>query len=167
MLKIGEYVMKNSEGICRVDEQVMLQAADNAGEVPYFLLIPIRDANSRVYVRQADSYRDIRPVMSKTEANRLIGKIPEIGPASIESDRAREQIYKDAIRSMDPVRIVGIIKNMYERSAERMRQGKKKTSVDDRYFKLAEETLFQELSFALEKEPEAVREMIEEAANRE
>lgn len=162
MLKIGEYVMKNSEGVCRVDEEVMMQSFDSAGEVPYFLLVPIRDGRSRVYVRQADSYKDIRPVMSKLEAKKLIGQIPEIGPADIENDRAREQTYKDAIRSLDPVRIVSIIKNMYERSEERMRQGKKKTSVDDRYFKLAEETLFQELSFALKEEPEAVRRMIEQ-----
>jgi CarD family transcriptional regulator len=166
MLKIGEYVMKNSEGVCRVDEKVMMQSYDSTGEVPYFLLVPIRDGRCRVYVPQADSYRDIRPVMSKGEAEKLIGKIPKIDPASIENDRAREQIYKDAIRSLDPVRIVSVIKNMYERSEERLRQGKKRTSVDDRYFKLAEETLFQELSFALKEEPETVRRMIEDIANR-
>lgn len=165
MLKIGDYVMKNSEGVCRVDEQIMMRSYDNSGEVPYFLLVPLRDARSRVYVKQADTYTDIRPVMSKTEARSLIGQIPEIDPASIDSDRAREQIYKDAIRSLDPVRIVSVIKNMYARSEERMRQGKKRTSVDDRYFRLAEETLFQELAFALEKEPEAVRAMIKDVSN--
>ena len=166
MLKIGEYVMKNSEGVCRVDERVMMQSFDSTGEVPYFLLVPIRDGRSRVYVRQADSYKDIRPVMSAGEAKKLIGQIPKIDPADIENDRAREQTYKEAIRSLDPVRIVSVIKNMYERSEERLRQGKKKTSVDDRYFKLAEETLFQELSFALKEDPEAVRSMIKKVSEK-
>ena len=166
MLKIGEYVMKTSEGVCRVDEEIMMQSYDSSGEVPYFLLVPIRDGRSRVYVRRAESYKDIRPVMSCSEAKKLIGQIPKIDPADIENDRAREQTYKDAIRSMDPVRIVSVIKNMYERSEERMRQGKKKTSVDDRYFKLAEEILFQELSFALKEDPENVRRMIEEVTRK-
>ena len=160
MLKVGDYVMKSSEGVCKVDRQLMMAPYDSREEVPYYLLIPIKDGRSRVYVRAAESYSDIRPVMSAEEANALIKKIRDIAAAPIESERQREQVYKDALRSLNPERIVGIIKNMYERGLDRQRQGKKNTSVDDRYFKLAKETLYQELAFALGTELETIREMV-------
>ncbi len=164
MLKVGEYVMKSSEGVCRVDQRLFMTPYDSSEEVPYFLLIPIRDERARVYVRAAESYTDIRPVMSAEEANALIKKIRDIAAASIESDRQREQAYKDALRSLNPERIVAIIKNMYERGLERRQQGKKNTSVDDRYFKLAKETLYQELAFALGIDPETIQERVKSYA---
>ncbi len=45
--------------------------------------------------------------------------------------------------------IKSIIKSIYARKQERMEQGKKITTTDDKYFKRAEDVLFSELSFVL------------------
>ena len=78
----------------------------------------------------------------------------------IENEKEREKIYKDAINSCNPQKLVGIIKNLYLRRLERTNSGKKNTVVDDRYFKLAENQLHNELSFALQVEKEQVVQII-------
>ena len=166
MLKVGDYVMKTIEGVCRVDDELMMKAYDSQVEVPFYLLVPIKDQHCRVYVQASENYEGIRPVMSAREAETFIGRIGSIDAADVESDRQREQTYKEAIRSLDPDRIVGVIKTMLAHGEERMRQGKKKTSLDDRYFKIAEEVLFQELGFALKKDTDGVRALIREATKK-
>ena len=166
MLKVGDYVMKTVEGVCRVDEELMLKAFGSSVEVPFYMLIPIKDQQCRVYIQASENYEGIRPVMSEQEARAFIGRIPSIDATDVENDRKREQIYKEAIRSLNPDRIVSVIKTMLVHSEERVRQGKKKTSLDDRYFKIAEDVLFQELGFVLKKDAEGIRALIGAASKK-
>ena len=163
MICIGDYVVKMNEGVCRVDSELLLDSFQEKRQVPYFLLLPVANDRMRVYVPKAEEYSDLRLVMGKDEARKLIREVRGIKAAEVENDRLREQIYKDALKSLDPKQLVAILKCMRERSEERLRQGKKKTAVDDRYQKLAETALFQELGFVLEKKPDEIHEMIREA----
>ena len=62
----------------------------------------------------------------------------------------------------DPERLVGIIKLICDRKEERVRQGRKVTAVDGRYFKLAENLLYGELEVALDKDTEEIHRLIQE-----
>lgn len=156
MIRIGDYVVKMNEGVCRVDSELLLDSFQEKRQVPYFLLLPVANDRMRVYVPKAEEYSDLRLVMGKDEARKLIREVSGIKAAEVENDRLREQIYKDALRSLDPRRLVGIIKCMRFRGKERLSQGKKTTAVDDRYQKLAETALCQELGFVLEKPSEEI-----------
>jgi CarD family transcriptional regulator len=68
---------------------------------------------------------------------------------SVTNEKERELRYKEAVRSADPMQLVMIIKNLYRRKAERLAAGKKCTSVDERYYKIATHNLHAELAFAL------------------
>ena len=160
MIRIGDYVVKMNEGVCRVDSELLLDSFQEKRQVPYFLLLPVANDRMRVYVPVAEEYTDLRLVMGKDEARKLIREAGGIKAAEVENDRLREQIYKDALKSLDPKQLVAILKCMNERSEARLRQGKKKTAVDDRYQKLAETALFQELGFVLEKKPDEIHEML-------
>ena len=46
------------------------------------------------------------------------------------------------------------------RRKQRTEQGKKSTATDERYFKLAEDSLYSELAFALGKEKNEMRQLI-------
>ena len=59
-------------------------------------------------------------------------------------------------------RLVGIIKLICDRKEERVRQGRKVTAVDGRYFKLAENLLYGELEVALDKDTEEIHRLIQE-----
>ncbi len=53
---------------------------------------------------------------------------------------------------------------MYIRRLERSAQGKKSTAVDEHYFKLAEESLYSELAFAIGRDKSEMKDLIEEKA---
>ena len=51
---------------------------------------------------------------------------------------------------------------MYQRNQQRNAEGKKSASIDERYFKMAENNLYSELAFAMDKDKEEIKQFIEE-----
>lgn len=90
----------------------------------------------------------------------VIEKIPMIEEVWVENDKERERIYKEAIASKEPERLIGIIKNLYRRKKERIDAGKKCTAIDERYFKIAENQFHAELAFALGEEKQNMKQFI-------
>ncbi|MBR3437679.1 MAG: CarD family transcriptional regulator [Lachnospiraceae bacterium] len=160
MIRIGDYVVKMNEGVCRVDSELLLDSYQDRRQVPYYLLLPVANDRMKVYVPVAEEYSDLRLVMDKDDAQNLIRDINGIEATEVTNDKLREQIYKDALKSLDPKRLVGILKCMHDRGEARLKQGKKKTAVDDRYQKLAETALCQELGFVLKKKPDEIHEIL-------
>ena len=68
--------------------------------------------------------------------------------------------YKQAIQSNNPEQLIGIIKLIYQRKKTRQEQGKKTTTVDGRYFNLAENLLYSELELVLQKDKDEIYQMI-------
>ena len=60
----------------------------------------------------------------------------------------------------EPVEWVKIIKTLYKRTRDRISQGKKITATDERYLKLAEDSLYSELGFALGRDKEEMPDYI-------
>ncbi|MBQ1378322.1 MAG: hypothetical protein IIY77_10160 [Lachnospiraceae bacterium] len=164
MFEIGDYIVKAGEGVCKVDCKTVMKIPGDGREVPYYLLVPVSDPRIKVYLPVADEYPEIRPVMSRNEAEDLVVAVKGIHAAKVESEKARENTYREAIRSCSPEKLVGIIKHMYLRSAERQAHGKKTTAMDDRYFAMAEKALYSELGFVLDKSNAEVKELIIEYA---
>ena len=158
MFNKGDYVVNSNNGICRIDDIVELNTPN--GKKKYYLLIPFNEQTAKIYIPLDSASKRIRYAMNKEQAIQLIESIKNINETYIENEKEREKIYKDAINSCNPQKLVGIIKNLYLRRLERTNSGKKNTVVDDRYFKLAENQLHNELSFALQVEKEQVLQII-------
>ena len=122
----------------------------------------MNETNTKVYVPTDKADNGLRRVITEDEAWRFIEKIPKIAEAWISDDKQREQKYKEAIQSCDPVKLMSIIKSMYARMQKRTAQGKKSTSVDEHFFKIAENNLYTELAFAIGKNKEDMQNIITE-----
>lgn len=149
MYQIGDYVVKLNNGVCQVKDIVTMDQPVAMRGKKYYLMVPYEDANAKVYVPVEGKNNNVRVVMSFDEAKAFISRIPQIQDAEILSEKVREQEYKDAIRSGSPERLMSILKNIYKRCQNRIAQGKKSTTVDERYYKQAGNMLFSELAFAL------------------
>ena len=147
MYQKGDYVVKIPEGICRIEDVMQLDIYDTDKE--YYMLVPISEKSSKIYIPTDNAEGRIRKVISKEETLKFIKSIPEIDEKDIPNEEMREQEYKTSILSCNNEKIVSIIKSIYARKQERMEQGKKITTTDDKYFKRAEDVLFSELSFVL------------------
>lgn len=161
MFEIGEYVINAKNGISKVTEIVELDLSGEAVK-PYYLLVPMEESSARVFIPVENAEKRIRKVIDKAEAIHVIDRIPEIEEICIVSEKERELRYRDAINSCEPERLVGIIKILYNRQKERVARGKKSTSLDERYVKMAEKTLYAELAFALGCQKQEMQQMFNE-----
>lgn len=164
MFQIGEYVVHGNDGICEVKDITQLELPGGSSKRQYYLLVPQKEKNGRIYSPVESSKVQTRKVITKQEADTLIREIPAIQAAWVENEKLRENVYKEAIKSCDLRELVKIIKNMYLRRQERISSGKKATVLDDRYFKLAEEKLYSELVFVTGKDRNQIEKQIEQQA---
>ena len=159
MFHIDEYVMHVTGGICQVKGISPLEISGADKNRKYYLLVPIRDKSGKVYV-PVDNDAAVRKVITDDEARELIEEIPAIEEIDIENDKLREAKYKEAIKGCDPKDLVKVLKNLNNRRIKRIREGKKTTATDDKYFKLAEDNLLNELAFVLKKEKSEMRTIV-------
>ncbi len=160
MFEIGDFVVKANNGICKVEDIGRLDISSASKDRMYVFLSPISEVNSRLYVPVDKANEGLRKVVTEEEAWKIIEQIPKVEEAWIADDKQREQKYKEAIHSCDLEKLISIIKNMYHRKERRTAQGKKNTSVDEHFFKLAENNLYTELAFAIGREKEEMRQII-------
>lgn len=149
MFGVGEYVVYGSKGVCQVADirPVDIPGADK--ERLYYVLTPIGDVTATIYAPTDHQKVVMRKVISREEANQLIEEFPQIEMLVVSDDRQREEKYKELMRTCDNRAWVCMVKTLYTRGRERLAQGKKITSLDERYMKAAENELYNELSLSL------------------
>lgn len=159
MVNIDEYVVHTTGGICRVAKIAPLEISGADRDRMYYLLVPVKASGSKVYV-PVDNESAIRRIITVSEANSLIEEIPSIDEFLIENEKHRENIYKEVIKSCNLRDLVGILKSLNYRRSQRLKEGKKNTATDEKYYRIAEENLLSELSFVLGKDRTEIQEMI-------
>lgn len=160
MFQVGEYVVNANNGVCRVEEVVQMSMPGGRGVKECYVIVPLGDCTAKTYIPVENKKRQIRAVMTRSEAQELMDTFMDIEETWIESDKLREKTYKEAIFSSDPRRLVSILRTMYVRGEMRRAEGKKVTTIDERYFRIAEKNLHGELAFALDMPAEDIRKMI-------
>ena len=133
MYQIGDYIVKSINGICEVKDIIHPDFVDDTKKL-YYLLQPLSDEKTLLYVPTSRNDGSMRPVITKKEAQELIQMIPVINEPWINNERDRERNYKEAIKSNNPQKLIGIIKLIYQRKKMRQEQGKKTTIIDNQYF---------------------------------
>lgn len=159
MFEKGNYVVHTSDGICEISDIVMMNMSGVDRE--YYVLIPIEEKSAKIYMPVDTAEKRVRLAMKKDEVWKLIKEIKAVEEAFVENEKERERIYRDAITSCNPRRLIGIMKTLYIRRQERLQSGKKSTAMDDRYFKLAEKLLYSEMALVLGVPKEEVEQIIE------
>ena len=109
----------------------------------------------------------MRKIMSREEAEDLVERITTIETVWIQEEKSREQMYKEAIRTYDCHSLVQIIKTLYLRRQNRLKEGKKVLSSDEQYLRKAEELLYSEMSLALSIPKAEVEAYITKAVHRQ
>lgn len=162
MFEIGNYVVYGNTGICKIDDIKMMDAPGSNNKKQYYVLSPVSDHGGQSFLPVDNTRIVLRAVITKDEALTLIDQIPQIEEICLDNDKAREEKYKELAKQCSCESWVSIIKTIYLRKQERLAMGKKTTATDDRYFKLAEDSLYGELGFAMGIEKDEVQGFIKE-----
>ena len=162
MFEVGEYVVYGSKGVCQVEDITHIDISGADRNRLYYVLAPAGDTNGRVYAPTDNPKITMRRVITREEAGRLIEDFPTIELLWVPDDKQREAKYKEAMRTCDYRAWVSIVKTLYLRKKERIAQGKKVTTLDERYMKAAENELYSELALTLGVPREQVEEYLKE-----
>lgn len=164
MFEVGEYVVCGNKGVCVVEKITTLDIAGVDKEREYYILKPIYQMGSTVYVPVDSPKEAMRPVIKREEAQKLIDAIRDVPLLAITNEKLSEQIYRECLKSGNCEEWVRILKTIWRRKQERLQAGRKVTAVDAKYFHMAEESLYGELAVALGLNRDEVEAYIEKAA---
>ena len=167
MFEKDQLIMCGGHGVCRV-VNVTGNPIDRLDKVrKFYVLEPVFEKGSTVYTPVDNDKVIMRRIMNKKEAEELVGQITKIDTVWIREEKGREQMYKEAIRTYDCQSLVQIIKTLYLRKQNRLKEGKKVLSSDEQYLHKAEELLYSEMSLALSIPKDEVGAYIREAVHRQ
>ena len=160
MYQKGDYVVYGTQGPGIVEDVTRLKLPGCDEKRKYYVLRPVKTGKSIISSPVDNQKVTIRAVLSREEATVLLQEIPEIGLLAVESEKLREETYKNVLHDTDLRRWIGLMKMLCRRRRDRQRQGRKFTTIDERYLRETEELLGNELSIALGKDQETAREML-------
>ena len=141
MKKIGDYVIYQKE-VYKITE---MKENDYTKRMCY-TLIPLKDKSLKVTI-PIDN-QGIHNLMTKEGLNQLIKRIPAIPVIEVD-DKLIENEYKKLLSEGKRENLIAIIKTTYLRNQQRKENNKKISEKDNRYFQLAEEYLYTEVSVIL------------------
>ena len=168
MFEIGQFIVYGSNGVCKVIDVGRIDMAGMSAEREYYTLEPFYSKGSRILTPTDNTKTVMRSVMTREEAEELMKCAKEAETLWIPDERKRESFYKSIIATCDCHELVRVIKTIYLRCQKRLAEGKKVVVSDEKYFKLAEDNLYNELAVVLEMSKDEAKaymmERIEEAA---
>ena len=160
MFKKGEYIVYGTSGVCQVEDITTMDMRGVPADRLFYVLAPSSQKGGKIFTPVDNEKTSMRRVITRDEASRLIDEIPKIEELWISNEKLREAQYKECMRSCDCKEWIKIIKTLYLRKRARSAQGKKITSTDEKYLRMAEEYLYSELEIPLGIPKEKVEEYI-------
>lgn len=159
MYRKGDYVVYGANGVCQIGEVTKLNLGDIPKDREYYVLYP-KNNGGKIYAPVDKAGSKMRSILTRKEAEELIEQMPAIEPITVTDEKLLHETYKKCIYCSDYIEWIRLIKCIYQRKQRRLLSGKKVTATDEKYMHLAEESLYWELSTALDIPKEQVLEYI-------
>lgn len=145
MFKVGSKIIYKGD-VCVVKE-IKLQYFH---DTDYYFLSPMSDLSLTIKIPVDSSSSDIRDVISKDDALKLIYSIPNVPVIDALNEKNMENNYKELIKGRTYKGLIQVIKTTYLRNQTRLDNNKKTSEKDTTYLKKAEDKLYDELAVALD-----------------
>ncbi len=163
MFQIGDLIVYGNNGVCEVTAVAPLE---NGVDDRLYYILKNKQTNGVAYV-PTDSKVYMRPVMSKSEAERLIKSIPTIKTGEFANVSVRDagRVYRETLQSYDSQKIISLIKHIIENGEIKRTLGKKLTSTEERFLEQAKRIIESELAEALNVDIGEVSDIILKTVN--
>ena len=158
----GEYIVYGTKGPCKVDEITYLDMSGCDEERQYYVLTPLDTKASTIYSPVDNQKVFTREVISPEQAEKLMAETCDLDEKKITNEKLREEEYKNVLRSCDPKEYIRLMKTLVARKEKRIAEGKKFTSVDERYLSEISQKICLELGLVLGKTAYEVNEELQE-----
>ncbi len=166
MFSVNEYVVYGSEGVCKVESIGHPDIAGLDKNKHYYTLSPVY-RHGKIYT-PVDSTIIMRPVISRNQAEELIGGIKDIDcDLDVPKDAKLANIfYRDLVRTYECSKLISVIKYVFEKQRALASSKRNIPAVDMKFFKIAEDMLYNEFGFVLGIDPKEVKGYIAESCEK-
>lgn len=168
MYRIGELVLYENIGVCKVLDIVLRDAVQEGEGQLYYMLSPLYQ-NYIIYALVHATKVFMRPIISRAEAERIVGLISTTRTKAYHN-RILSQLsehYDALLKTHDCSDLVKLTVSLHAKKQDVERQKRKLGAMDERFMKRAEELLFGELAAALEIQKDKVPQYITDQVNKE
>lgn len=159
MLKINDYIMYGTTGVCQVTDIKSEQFLNDQPQ-DYYVLNPVYTEHTTIMVPVESTQINARSLHSKEEVSSFIEKMPSKELFWIDDVRERNLIFRSMVKKMDCESLITLIKSIYHHKNKEGSATKKINKNDEDIMKLAEHLLNEEFAMILGIEPEEVTDYI-------
>ena len=149
MYNVNDVIVYGSNGVCTV---TAVEERDFTGEsTEYYVLRPMSNPKNTFYVPVTNSFLTARMhnICTKQEIENLIEMMSGECCIWIDNELRRKEEYRKIIEIGDRLQLVRLIKTLYIKSSELSSQHKKLHSADEKFFREAENILYEEFAYSL------------------
>lgn len=157
---MNKYVVYGANGVCEIEGVIRQKFGANSSAKDYYVLRPVYEASSKVYVpvNSSAATERMRPILSKKEIDETIlsaldGKIEWIG-----DHKKRSEQFHQILSRRDNKEILQMISCLYLHAKE---SEKGLTSSNANILRTAQNIIEQEFAFSLNLKPEEVGKYIQ------
>lgn len=151
MYKINDHIIYKHD-LCKIIE------IRKINDKTYYRMVPITDSSLIIDTPINNSF--IRNVISKENALNIIKDIPNIEPIDDINIKNIDICYKQLLNTGEHKNLIKIIKTSYLRNENRINNNKKISYIDETYFNIAENYLYNELGFVLNLTNDEIKQLI-------
>lgn len=157
---VNDTVLYGAEGVCRVAE--IVQRDFGAGAVDYYVLRPVYNENSTIFVPVNNSALTdkIRRVLAADEIRALIRSMPQEDSIWFADENERKEKFRQILARGERTELIGMIKALYQHQQLQQANGKHLHAADERFFRDAEKMLYDEFAIVLKIKPDQVLPLI-------
>ena len=143
--KIGTYVMYSKTGVCLVKEQTVM------GGGQYYVLVPVSDSRSSVYVPcdNTELVARMRPLLTREEIEGLLSAADEVRLEWVDDRAERAALYRTIVSGGDRRELIRLIGCLMRKKRERTELGKRLSSMDESFLQESVRLVQEEFSMVL------------------
>ena len=156
MFKKGDFVVYGSTGVCEVLDVTTMDLEGVPEDKLYYILKPYHREGSEIFAPVDNQRKVIREIIPESQAKELLKELPNLEPFQIPSEKFREDSYKKCVRECCCKEMMKMMKTLHQKKLYRLAKGKHFPSTDERYLRIVEENLFNEMAFSLKTKREKI-----------
>lgn len=160
MFQIGDYIIYGMNGVCVVENIGEIETEVVPKDRIYYTLRPYYSDRSTIFTPTDNQKVKMRSILTKEEAISLLNSIHHIDCLWVNDEKGREMEYKEAIKQYDCKQLLKIVKSLYLSRKEKLADGKKVPARDEKYYHMAEDSLYGELALSLRLEIEETKDLV-------
>lgn len=149
MFNVNDVIIYGTQGVCKIVD--IEEKTVNRTKKVYFVLKPINDNGSTIFAPTDNEHilKKMRRLLSEEEIHKLIDSMPDENAVWVANENERKELYRQILASGDHLELIKMIKAIYAHKKEREAEGKRLHMSDERFFKDAEQILYNEFQYVL------------------